>query len=111
VIKLVTVSFPNDIEIRKKIKFLERKAGFLLEKMFSDGRYDYVVDERELNNAQKGQHHPLGLKDFSDDVLFMAEHSGYKMRPNDGFVLTSKELRIRGEAYLRAKKTYDVCKD
>jgi hypothetical protein len=36
---------------------------------------------------------------------------GYDVRPNNGLTKTSKEVRISGEAYKRAKVAYELFSD
>jgi hypothetical protein len=98
---------PTDIEVRRLTKLLGRKTN-ILEDAFSGSKEKYAIPEREL---QRGKGHHLRLKDFFDYFRTLLDHVGYDVRPNDGLILTSKEVRIEGETYKRAKFAYKFFKE
>ena len=96
---------PNDIDIRRIIKFLNRNG--LLEKKFSNKNNYCEITERDIKGISK---HDLNLSKVYDSLRFLLEHFGYKDL-NNGFSINSKKIKIEGKAYEIAKKAYIFLKD
>jgi hypothetical protein len=98
---------PSDIEVRRLTKLFGRKTN-ILEDAFSGNKDEYVIKEHEVRRS-RGHH--LNLSDIHDYFRTLLEHMGYDVRPNNGLTKTSKEVRISGEAYKRAKVAYELFSD
>ncbi|MEM5778529.1 MAG: hypothetical protein QXD43_03165 [Candidatus Aenigmatarchaeota archaeon] len=96
---------PNDIEVRRIIKFLNRNG--LLDKKFSSNKNYCEITEKELRSSSK---HDLSLNFVYNSLKFLLEHFGYKDF-NNGLSKNEKKIKIEGKAYETAKQAYNFFKD